>query len=104
GDAAIGTRSERAGLGLVCLSTHSGGYHGVASCLTHGGVEITEVYLFDALYSDTEVFRDWVIRGKGRSQKHRHKLVTYFPEAGTTATQSRSLRAQLEKAGVKCAS
>jgi len=103
GDAAVGHGSERAHIGLVCLSTHSGGYHGVAGCLQHGGVEVTEVYLFDALYSDTEVFRDWVIKGKGRSQRHRHKLVTYFG-GGTTATQSKLLRTQLEKAGVKCAS
>ena len=103
GDAQVGHGAERAHVGVVCLSAHSGGYHGVAGCLLHGGLEVTEVYLFDALYSDTEVFRDWVIKGKGRSQRHRHKLVTYFG-GGTTAAQSKLLRAQLEKAGVKCAS
>ena len=87
--------------GLVCLSTHSGGYHGVAACLQHGEVEIAETYLFDALYGDTNVFRDWVVSGKGRTS-HRHKLVNYFPPSGTTATQSRALKDQLEKAGVKC--
>jgi hypothetical protein len=88
--------------GLVCLSTHSGGYHGVAACLQHGEVEIAETYLFDALYADTNVFRDWVVGGKGRTNAHRHKLVNYFPASGTTATQSRALKDQLEKAGVKC--
>jgi hypothetical protein len=89
--------------GLVCLSTHSGGYHGVAACLTRGEVEVTEVYLFDALYADTDVFKEWVIAGKGRAPRRRHKLVNYYPGAGTTATQSRYLKGELEKAGVKVA-
>lgn len=89
--------------GIVCLSTHSGGYHGVAACLQYGDVEIAEVYLFDALYADTNVFRDWVIAGKNRKTRRRHKLVSYFPASGTTATQSRFLKAELEKAGIKCA-
>ena len=90
-------------LGLVCLSAHSGGYHGVASSLARGEVDVTEVYLFDALYADTDVFKEWVILGKGRPPRRRHKLVTYFPGSGTTATQSRYLRHELEKAGVAVA-
>jgi hypothetical protein len=89
--------------GITCLSTHSGGYHGVAACLQHGDVEIAEVYLFDALYADTQAFRDWVVAGKTRKLRHRHKLVSYFPSSGTTATQNRLLKEQLEKAGIKCA-
>lgn len=98
-----GAIADGARTGMVALSTHSGGYHGVAACLRKGEVEVTEVYLFDALYADADAFKDWVIRGKGRRPRSRHKLVNYYPASGTTATQSRLLLAELEKAGVKVA-
>ena len=53
------------------------------------GVAVQEVWLFDALYADTDVFRDWVIQGHGRPMSSRHKLVSYF----TGGTTERSTRA-----------
>ena len=87
--------------GTVCLSAHSGGYHAAASCLKQGGLEINEVYLFDALYAESEVFREWVIAGKGRPAHARHKLVTYYTQ-GTTEATSKQLFVELEKSGVRC--
>src|ERR1019366_6144891 len=52
-------------LGTVCLSAHSGGYHAAASCLRAGGVDVRETYLFDALSSDLDVFRGWVLERHG---------------------------------------
>jgi hypothetical protein len=89
--------------GTVCVSAHSGGFHAAACCLRSGGVDVRETYLFDALYSDVEVFRDWVVARRGEPLHGRHKLVSYFTEAGTTEVLNRALRAQLEKAGVLCA-
>jgi hypothetical protein len=89
-------------LGTVCLSAHSGGYHAAASCLRVGGVDLREVYLFDALYSELDAFRDWVISRRGEPLHRRHKLVSYFTEAGTTQANSDLLRVQLERAGVLC--
>jgi hypothetical protein len=90
-------------VGTVCLSAHSGGYHAAACCLRGGGVEVRETYLFDALYSDVEVFRDWVVARKGELLHRRHKLVSYFTEGGTTEALNGLLRTQLDHAGVLCA-
>ena len=89
-----------AALGTTCLSAHSGGYHAAACCLRTGGVEVTETYLFDALYYDLEVFRDWVVSRHGEPLRRRHKLVSYFTEGGTTAALNGALRTQLDHAGV----
>jgi hypothetical protein len=90
-------------LGTVCLSAHSGGYHAAASCLRAGGVDVRETYLFDALYSDLDVFRDWVLERHGEPLHERHKLVSYFTEGGTTESLNAALRAQLDHRGVLCA-
>jgi hypothetical protein len=89
-------------IGTVCVSAHSGGYHAAASCARSGGVEINEIYLFDALYADVDAFRDWVVAGRGRSMRARHKLVSYFGP-GATEANSRVLFAALDRAGVRCA-
>ena len=62
GDCAI---PRQARLGTLCLSAHSGGYRVAAACLRHGGCEVNEVYLFDALYGEVDAFRDWVLERKG---------------------------------------
>jgi hypothetical protein len=99
GDAAF-PRDTR--LGTVCMSAHSGGYHAAASSLRVGAVDIRELYLFDALYAETDVFRDWVIARRGQPLHERHKLVSYYTEGGTTEAASNALRTSLEKAGVLC--
>ncbi len=86
----------------VCVSAHSGGYHAAACAIRSGGADVHEVWLFDALYAETEVFRDWVISGRGKPMGSRHKLVSYFT-AGTTENNTRRLFAELEQAGVECA-
>jgi hypothetical protein len=92
-----------ADLGTVCLSAHSGGYHAAACCLRAGGVDVRETYLFDALYSEVETFRDWVVARRGEPLHSRHKLVSYFTEGATTEANDAALLAQLERAGVQCA-
>jgi hypothetical protein len=90
-------------LGTVCLSAHSGGYHAAACGLRSGGLDVRETYLFDALYSDLDVFRDWVVARRGEPLHRRHKLVSYFTEGGTTESLNGLLRTQLDRAGVLCA-
>lgn len=89
-------------VGRVCVSAHSGGYHAAACALKHGGLSVRETYLFDALYADVEVFREWVIAGSGQPMNARHKLVSYYT-GGTTAVNTAHLFAELERAGVVCA-
>jgi len=92
--------SERSALGRVCLSAHSGGYHAAACSLRHGGVEISETYLFDALYAESDVFRDWVLARRGDPATSRHKLVSYFTVGAPTECLNNGLRASLERSGV----
>ncbi len=87
-------------VGTVTLSAHSGGFHAAACSLRAGGLDVRETYLFDALYADVEVFRDWVTARAGAPLHERHKLVSYFTEGGTTEANNGTLRAQLAKAGV----
>ena len=81
-------------LGTACLSAHSGGYHAAACCLRGGGVDVRETYLFDALYAETDTFRDWVVARHGEPLHRRHKLVSYFTEGGQTEANDRLLRAR----------
>jgi hypothetical protein len=96
GDARLPPRPS---VGRVCVSAHSGGYHAAACAISQGQIGVQEVFLFDALYADVEKFKAWVIAGKGKPMKHRHKLVSYYT-AGTTAANTQALFAELTKAGV----
>ncbi len=91
---------ERARLGRVCLSAHSGGYHAAACSLKDGGVDVHETYLFDALYAESDIFRDWVIARRSAPATSRHKLVSYFTVGAPTEAVNKALREELEKAGV----
>jgi len=91
---------ERPRLGRVCLSAHSGGYHAAACSLSQGGVDISETYLFDALYAESNIFRDWVLARRDHPAESRHKLVSYFTVGTTTELLNNGLRADLERSGV----
>ena len=91
-----------ASVGRVCVSAHSGGYHAAACALRVGGLAVQEAYLFDALYAEVDVFRDWVIAGHGKPMSARHKLVSYFT-AGRTEGNTHVLFAELQRSGVVCA-
>lgn len=91
-----------AGLGTVCVSAHSGGYHAAAAVLRMGGIDVRETYLFDALYAEGDAFRDWVLARHGHSLHERHKLVSYFVGGTTTEAANRWLRGELEKGGALC--
>jgi hypothetical protein len=101
GDARFPIHARR---GTACVSAHSGGFHAAASCLRGGGLDVRETYLFDALYSEVETFRDWVMSRKGASLHRRHKLVSFFVDGTSTDANSSALRAQLDHAGVLTAS
>jgi len=92
-----------AALGTVCISAHSGGYHAAASCLRVGGVDVREVYLFDALYAEIDTFRDWVVARRGEPLHRRHKIVSFFTEGAATEANDAVLRSALDRAGMTCA-
>jgi len=91
---------ERAKVGDVCLSAHSGGYHAAACSLRAGGVDVRETYLFDALYAESGAFRDWVVARRDAPAASRHKLVSYFAAGAQTEALNVALAADLRGAGV----
>ncbi len=87
-------------IGQLVLSAHSGGYRGAAACLQHGGFDVREMWLFDALYGEREAFRQWVLQRRERTGAHeRHKLLAFYA-VDKVAAQCRALREELEHDGV----
>ena len=87
-------------VGMVCVSAHSGGFGVTARCLKHGGHDINEVYLFDALYGEVAAYLEWVLARKDQAgARERHKLVSYYA-GGKPRTNSLALIKSLEARGV----
>lgn len=92
---------KRARIGTVCISAHSGAYAVVARCITHGGYDVNEVYLFDALYGDVDYFREWVsARSKSNRPRERHKLISYY-SGGKVAAHNGKLMRGLDQLGIE---
>jgi hypothetical protein len=77
-------------VGNVILSGHSGGYHPISYALMQGGVpdKIREVYLFDALYGQTEEFAHWIDHSHG-------KMVVIYTDSGGTKDETERLMGDL---------
>ena len=99
--------SARSRLGTVVLSGHSGGYVPIARCVklvdgrATGGIDVREVWLFDALYNDLEVFRDWVLARKKTKKSKGHRLMSIYT-SGTTMSLSHQLCDELDEKGIEC--
>lgn len=80
--------------GRVVLSAHSGGYRAAAACAARGGVDVREIYLFDALYGEVEAFTKFVTAAPGS-----RKLVSYSV-GGRPRELGEVLALTLEKRGI----
>jgi hypothetical protein len=82
-------------LGNIILSGHSGGYQVMASILDHGGLSdrVEEVWLFDALYAQTDRFLAWFEKRHGR-------LVDLYTEHGGTKGETERLMEIFKQRGV----
>ncbi|MCX6132381.1 MAG: hypothetical protein NTU47_01095 [Ignavibacteriales bacterium] len=82
-------------LGKVILTGHSGAYHGISFTLLRGGIpeKISEVYLFDALYGQTEKYAYWIDHFKG-------KMVAVYTDSGGTKDETESLMEDLRGWGI----
>lgn len=85
--------------GTLCLSAHSGGYRVAAACVIHGEVEVSEVYLFDALYGAGPAFHNW-LRGGKKGGAGRRKLVSTYATT-PVRTQNLALIADLRSDGIE---
>ena len=82
-------------IGNIILSGHSGGYHVISFILMRGGLtdRIQEVYLFDALYGQTEKFVYWFDHYNGR-------LINIYIEDGGTKNETENLIDDLKGWGI----
>jgi hypothetical protein len=99
---ALGASAPRELLGprRVLLSAHSGGYRAAAWCLSRGQVEVSEVFLFDALYGERRTFRGWLATAPTGPTAARRRLVSVYTEGGGTRDENLGLRADLEQRGL----
>jgi hypothetical protein len=80
--------------GSIVLSGHSGGYQVIAAILDHGGLTecVREVWLFDALYAQTDKFLAWIGRKQGR-------FIDIYTDRGGTKAETDKLMATLKQRG-----
>jgi len=71
-----GTVNQKSELGNIVLAGHSGAYRIIAFILERGKVPVEEVYLFDALYGQTDKFMSWIQQDKG------HHFVNWYTNHG----------------------
>jgi hypothetical protein len=81
-------------IGDILLSAHSGGYQVVSAILDHGGItdHVKEVWLFDALYAQTDRFLAWF--GNNR------RFLDIYTEHGGTKDETEKLMATLKERGI----
>ena len=81
-------------VGNVILSGHSGGYRVISFILAQGGMtgRVKEVWLFDALFGQTEKFVAWFDRYHGR-------LINIYTPNGRTQEETEKWMADLEQKG-----
>jgi hypothetical protein len=80
--------------GRIILSGHSGGYHVMSAIVDHGGLSdrIREVWLFDALYGQTEKFLAWADHENGR-------MLNIYTDHGGTKEETEALMKTLKTRG-----
>lgn len=81
-------------VGNIILSGHSGGYRVISAIVDRGGLSanVKEVWLFDALYAETEKFLAWSMRKQGR-------LLNLYTDKGGTKDDSEAMMELLKQRG-----
>jgi len=89
-----GLNKKDLALGQIVLSGHSGGYEVISAILDRGGLtdHVKEVWLFDALYAQTDKFLAWIDRRLGR-------FIDIYTEHGGTKVRTEELMAALKQRG-----
>jgi len=93
-----GVIREKQRIGKVIITSHSGGYQATAMAIKHGGLEISEVYLFDSLYAYKEIFFDWI----SDAEASRRRFINLYHRKKPLA-RSKELMARMKKEGVRFA-
>ena len=78
-------------IGQIVLSGHSGGYKVISSIVAWGGLSdhVREVWLFDALYGNTERFVVWF-------DHHKSRFIDIYTDHGGTTDETENLMEALK--------
>ncbi len=81
-------------LGRIVLAGHSGGYEVISAIVDRGGLteHVSEIWLFDALYAQTQRFLAWIDRKQGR-------FIDIYTEHGGTKSETEKLMSTLKQRG-----
>ncbi|MCU0448412.1 MAG: hypothetical protein MUC97_01040 [Bernardetiaceae bacterium] len=78
----------------LVLAGHSGAYRGLAHLAQHGGLPVSEVYLFDGLYGQQHKFAQWL------QKNPKARLVNIYTDGGGTFDHSEEFLADLKHWGL----
>lgn len=81
---------KNAASGNIVLSGHSGAYRVIANILQNGGLEVKEVFLFDALYAEVDKYMAWIDK-----DKHHHFVHWFTNQGGGTDIMTDTMTQQL---------
>ena len=89
-----GLQKKDFAIGHIVLSGHSGGYEVISAIVDCGGLtdQVREVWLFDALYAQTDKFLAWIDRHQGR-------FIDIYTEQGGTKAKTEQLMTLLKQRG-----
>ena len=79
-------------VGKIILSGHSGGYRVISSIVAKGGMgsQVREVWLFDALYAESDRFLAWSAQTQGR-------LLNIYTDGGGTKVRTEEMISALKQ-------
>ncbi len=86
------TKNIKVRLGNVILAGHSGAYRAISYMLLRGGVPVREVWLFDALYGQTEKFAHWL---EIDCKRLHGRFVNIYTDGGGTKAETEKLMEDL---------
>ncbi|HYM93358.1 MAG TPA: hypothetical protein VET23_04415 [Chitinophagaceae bacterium] len=81
--------STKCEAGNIILAGHSGAYRVMAYILQNGNMPVQETILFDALYSETDKYMNWIQSDK------KHRFIDIYTDSGGTDAVSREMMKRL---------
>lgn len=86
---------KNAASGNIILAGHSGAYRVIANILQNGGLEVKEVFLFDALYAEVDKYMAWI-----EKDKHHHFVHWFTNQGGGTDIMTDTMTQQLREQNI----
>jgi hypothetical protein len=91
--------SNKAAIGNVTLAGHSGGFRVIAYILQNSGQKVHSVFLFDALYGETDKFMNWI------NLDPKNIFINWYTNhGGGTDEVSKDMMGELQKEAIPFAS